>query len=88
LQRSRLLCGRPHPVDDLPETAVHYLVEVLRYQDVYVVAEGLCLRRFRKVIQHLLEQFGNIETLDVDGVGGDRVELFDGQAGGVVSRCN
>src|SRR5215212_6981235 len=84
LQRSCLLCGRPHPVYDLPETGVHHLIEVLRCQDVYVVTENLCLRKFGKVIQHLLEQLGNVEPFGVNGVGGNRVEFFDGQASGVV----
>src|SRR5829696_7525890 len=84
LQCSRLPCGRPHPAYDLSETGVHHLVEVLRCQDVYVVAESLCLRKFRKVIKHLLKQFGNVEPFGVNWVGGNSVELFDGQASGVV----
>src|SRR5215210_2322540 len=73
-----------HPVYDLPETGVHHLVEVLRCRDVYVVAENLRLRKFGKVIQHLLEQLGNVKPFGVHGVGRARVELFDGQASGVV----
>src|SRR5829696_6579080 len=41
-------------------------------------------RKFGKVIQHLLEQLGNVEPFGVNGVGGNHVELFDGQASGVV----
>src|SRR5215207_559882 len=84
LQRRGLLCGRPRPAQDLLETGEHHLVEVGGCQNVEVVTEGAGLCWLRQVVEDLLEQRGNVESLRVYRMSRDSVERLHDYAGGIV----
>src|SRR3712207_2591431 len=76
LQRCGLLLRGPRAVEDLLEPGEHHVVEVLRREDVDIVAERLRLTLLREVVENRPEQLGHVEPLGVYRMGGDRIEPF------------
>jgi hypothetical protein len=75
---SACCCGVRLPGQDVLEPLGHDLVEVLRRQDVDVVAERVAVvRGLREVAQDLLEQRRDLEALGLRRLGRDRVEERD-----------